>query len=70
MRMRNTSEGRILSEQQVALKKEVSSLDKRNACQYIEDVDPSFVTATNAVVAAGVPTAEETASFFKQVIDN
>ena len=70
MCMRNTSEGRILSEQQAALKKEVSSLDKRNACQYIEDGDPSYVSATNAVVTAGVATAEEIAAFLKQAIDN
>ena len=70
MCMRNTAEGCILSEQQSALKKEVSSLDKRNACQYIEDGYPSFVSATNAVVTAGVATAEEIAAFLKQAIDN
>ena len=44
--------------------------DEWNACQYIEDGDPSFVSATNAVVAAGVATAEEIAAFLKQAIDN
>ena len=44
--------------------------DEWNACQYIEDGDPSFVAATNAVVTAGVATAEEIAAFLKQAIDN
>lgn len=44
--------------------------DEWNACQYIEDDDPSFVAATNAVVAAGVATAEEIAAFLEQAIDN
>lgn len=44
--------------------------DEWNACQYIEDGDPSFVAATNAVVAAGVATAEEIAAFLEQAIDN
>ena len=44
--------------------------DEWNACQYIEDCDPAFVSATNAVVAAGVATAEEIASFLRQAIDN
>ena len=44
--------------------------DEWNACQYIEDGDPSFVSATNAVVAAGIATAEEIAAFLKQAIDN
>lgn len=70
MCMRNTSEGCILSEQQAALKKEMSSLDEWNAFQYIEGGDPSFVSATNAVVAAGVATAEEIAASLKQAIDN
>ena len=44
--------------------------DEWNACQYIEDGDPSFVAATNAVVTAGVATAEEIAAFLEQAIDN
>lgn len=44
--------------------------DEWNACQYIEDGDPSFVAATNAVVAAGVATAEEIAAFLEQAVDN
>lgn len=44
--------------------------DEWNACQYIEDGDPSFVAATNAVVAAGIATAEESAAFLEQAIDN
>ena len=44
--------------------------DEWNACQYIEDVDPSFVAATNKVVAAGIATAEEIAAFLKTAIDN
>ena len=44
--------------------------DEWNACQYIEDGDPSFVAATNAVVAAGVATAEEIAAFLRLAIDN
>ena len=44
--------------------------DEWNACQYIEDGDPSFVAATNKVVAAGIATAEEIAAFLKQAIDN
>lgn len=44
--------------------------DEWNACQYIEDGDPSFVAATNKVVAAGVATAEEIAAFLEQAIDN
>ena len=44
--------------------------DEWNACQYIEDGDPSFVAATNAVVASGVATAEEIAAFLEQAIDN
>ena len=44
--------------------------DEWNACQYIEDGDPSFVAATNAVDAAGVATAEEIAAFLEQAIDN
>lgn len=44
--------------------------DEWNACQYIEDGDPSFVAATNAVVVAGIATAEEIAAFLEQAIDN
>ena len=44
--------------------------DEWNACQYIEDCDPAFVSATNAVVAAGVATTEEIASFLGNAIDN
>lgn len=44
--------------------------DEWAACQYIEDGDPAFVSATNAVVAAGVATAEEIAAFLKLAIDN
>lgn len=44
--------------------------DEWNACQYIEDGDPSFVAATNAVVAAGIATAEEIAAFLVKAIDN
>lgn len=44
--------------------------DEWAACQYIEDGDSSFVAATNAVVAAGVATAEEIAAFLKSAIDN
>lgn len=44
--------------------------DEWNACQYIEDGDPAFVSATNAVVAAGVATAEEIAAFLEKAIDN
>ena len=44
--------------------------DEWNACQYIEDGDPSFVSATNAVVAAGIATTEEIAAFLVKAIDN
>ena len=44
--------------------------DEWNACQYIEDGDPSFVAATNAVDAVGVATAEEIAEFLEQAVDN
>ena len=44
--------------------------DEWNACQYIEDGDPSFVAATNKVVAAGIATAEEIAAFLEKAIDN
>ena len=44
--------------------------DEWNACQYIEDGDPSFVAATNAVVAAGIATAAEIAEFLGAAIDN
>ena len=44
--------------------------DEWAACQYIEDGDPAFVSATNAVVAAGIATAEEIAAFLKLAIDN
>ena len=44
--------------------------DEWAACQYIEDGDPAFVSATNAVVAAGIATAEEIAAFLKTAIDN
>lgn len=44
--------------------------DEWNACQYIEDGDPSFVAATNAVVVAGIATAEEIAAFLEQAVDN
>ena len=45
-------------------------MDEWNACQYIEDGDPSFVSATNAVVAAGIATAEEIAAFLKMAVAN
>lgn len=45
-------------------------MDEWNACQYIEDGDPSFVAATNAVVAAGIATADEIAAFLETAIDN
>ena len=32
-------------------------------CEYSEDGDPSFVAATNKVVAAGIATADEIAAF-------
>lgn len=44
--------------------------DEWAACQYIEDGDPAFVSATNAVVAAGIATADEIAAFLKSAIDN
>ena len=44
--------------------------DEWAACQYIEDGDPAFVSATNAVVAAGIATDEEIAAFLKTAIDN
>ena len=44
--------------------------DEWNACQYIEDGDPSFVAATNAVVTAGVAAGEEVDAFLKKAIDN
>lgn len=44
--------------------------DEWAACQYIEDGDASFVAATNAVVAAGIATAEEIAAFLELAIDN
>ena len=44
--------------------------DEWNACQYIEDGDPSFMASTNKVVADGIATAEEIAAFLKQAIDN
>lgn len=37
--------------------------DEWLACQYVEDGDPAFVSATNAVVAAGIATAEEISAF-------
>lgn len=44
--------------------------DEWLACQYIEDGDPSFVSATNAVVAAGIATGEEIAAFLSAARDN
>lgn len=44
--------------------------DEWAACQYIEDGDPAFVSATNAVVAAGIATADEIAAFLKTAVDN
>ena len=44
--------------------------DEWNACQYIEDGDPSFVAATNKVVVAGIAMAEEIAAFLETAIDN
>ena len=44
--------------------------DEWLACQYVEDGDPAFVAATNAVVAAGIATAEEIAAFLERAIDN
>lgn len=44
--------------------------DEWLACQYVEDGDPAFVGATNAVVAAGVATAEEIAAFLDGARDN
>lgn len=44
--------------------------DEWLACQYVEDGDPSFVSATNAVVAAGIATAEEIAAFLEGARDN
>ena len=56
-----------------ALKAGIAAADLEDewaACQYIEDGDPAFVSATNAVVAAGIATAEEIAAFLKSAIDN
>ena len=56
-----------------ALKAGIAAADLEDewaACQYIEDGDPAFVSATNAVVAAGIATAEEIAAFLKTAIDN
>ncbi len=56
-----------------ALKAGIAAADLEDewaACQYIEDGDPAFVSATNAVVAAGIATAEEIAAFLKLAIDN
>ena len=44
--------------------------DEWAACQYVEDGDPAFVSATNAVVAAGVATSEEIAAFLDRAVDN
>ena len=44
--------------------------DEWLACQYVEYGDPAFVSATNAVVAAGVATAEEIAAFLERARDN
>ena len=44
--------------------------DEWLACQYVEDGDPAFVSATNAVVAAGIATAEEIAAFLEGARDN
>lgn len=44
--------------------------DEWLACQYIEDGDPAFVSATNAVVAAGIATGEEIAAFLSAARDN
>lgn len=56
-----------------ALKAGIAAADLEDewaACQYIEDGDASFVAATNAVVAAGIATAEEIAAFLRLAIDN
>lgn len=45
-------------------------VDEWHACQYIEDGDPSFIAATNAVVAAGIATSGEVAAFLRSAIDN
>ena len=44
--------------------------DEWLACQYVEDGDPAFVATTNAVVAAGIATAEEIAAFLEGARDN
>lgn len=44
--------------------------DEWLACQYVEDGDPAFVGATNAVTAAGIATAEEIEAFLKGAVDN
>ena len=56
-----------------ALKAGIKAADLEDewlACQYVEDGDPSFVAATNAVVAAGIATAEEIAAFLEGARDN
>lgn len=44
--------------------------DEWLACQYIEDGDPAFTAATNAVTAAGIATADEIAAFLAGALDN
>ena len=44
-------------------------MDEWNACMYIEDGNPYFVQATNAVVAAGIATDEAVKAFLDAAKD-
>lgn len=44
-------------------------MDEWNACQYITSDYPAFVAATNAVVSAGIATADQVAAFLKLAED-
>ena len=44
-------------------------LDEWNACQYITSDYPAFITATNAIVSAGIATSDQIAVFLKLAED-
>jgi hypothetical protein len=44
-------------------------MDEWNACQYITSDYPAFITATNAVVSAGIATSDQIAVFLKLAED-
>jgi len=43
--------------------------DEWNACQFISSLHPAYIAATNAVVSAGIATADEVQMFMKAAED-